>query len=182
MIYKFDSNRGKLKPNDEPWVQVRAGSGPRHLALHPNGRYAYLINELDSTLTVFSYNENNGTLKEIQTVSTLPEDFAGVNTGADINVHPSGKFVYASNRGLDDIVIYAINENAGKLTYLGRKSTQGKTPRNFAIDPAGRFLLAANQDTDTIVTFRIDQQTGELSSTGHVTKVPTPVCVKMILL
>ncbi len=182
MIYKFDSNRGKMEPNDEPWFQVRAGAGPRHLAFHPSGRYAYLINELNSTLTVFSYNENNGALKEIQTVSTLPGDFAGANTGADVNVHPSGRFVYASNRGLNDIVIYAINGGTGKLTYVGRRSTQGKTPRNFAIDPTGRFLLAANQDTDTIITFRIDQQTGELLLTGHVTKAPTPVCIKMILL
>ncbi|MEM1582708.1 MAG: lactonase family protein [Candidatus Bathyarchaeia archaeon] len=182
MVYKFDSNSGKLEPNDEPWFQVRAGDGPRQLAFHPNGRYAYLINELSSTLTVFSYNKNNGTLKEIQTVSTLPVDFANANTGADIHVHPSGRFVYASNRGLNDIVIYAINEDTGKLTYVGRRATQGKTPRNFAIDPTGRFLFVANQDTDTIVTFRIDQQTGELSLTGHVTKVPTPVCIKMILL
>jgi len=182
MIYKFDSSRGKLEPNDEPWVHVRAGAGPRHLVFHPNGRYAYLINELDSTLVAFTYDKKNGTLKEIQTISTLPKDFDGANTCADVHVAPSGKFVYGSNRGHNSIVIYAVDENTGKLTYVGHESTQGKTPRNFAIDPTGRFLLAANQDTDTIVTFRIDQQTGKLSSTGYVTKVPTPVCIKMIFL
>jgi len=182
MIYRFDSNHGKLEPNDEPWVQVKAGAGPRHLDFHPEGRYAYLINELDSTMVAFAYDKKHGTLKEIQTVPTLPKDFAGANTCADVHVAPSGKFVYGSNRGHDSIVIYKIDQRTGKLTYVGHESTQGKTPRNFAIDATGRFLLAANQDSDTIVTFRIDQQTGRLLSTGYVTKVPTPVCVKTIFL
>ena len=182
MVYKFDPCRGKLEPNDEQWIQVKAGAGPRHLAFNPNGRYAYLINELDSTLVAFAYDKKNGTLKEIQTVPTLPKDFSGKSTGADVNVSPYGTFVYCSNRGHDSIVIYKIDQRTGKLTYAGHESTQGKTPRNFAIDPTGRFLLVANQDTDTIVTFRIDQQTGKLTSTGYVTKVPTPVCVKMIFL
>jgi len=182
VIYKFDPHHGKLVPNDQPWVQVRAGAGPRHLVFHPDGGYAYLINELDSTLVAFSYDTENGTLKEIQTVSTLPKDFAGVNNCADVNVSPSGDFVYGSNRGHDSIVIYGIDQRTGKLTYVGHESTQGKTPRNFAIDPTGRFLLVANQDSDTIVTFRIDPQTGKLLSTGHVTNVPTPVCIKMIFI
>jgi len=180
MIYKFNPSCGKLEPNDEPWVQVKAGAGPRHLDFHPDGRYAYLINELDSTLVAFAYDKKNGTLKEIQTVPTLPKDFAGESTCADVHISPSGTFVYGSNRGHDSIVIYKIDQGTGKLTYVGHESTQGKTPRNFAIDPTGRFLLAANQDSDTIVTFRMDQQTGKLSSTGYVTKVPTPVCVKTL--
>jgi len=182
MIYRFDPSRGKLEPNDEPWVQVKAGAGPRHFDFHPDGRYAYLINELDSTLVAFAYDKENGTLREIQTVPTLPKDFTGESTCADVHVSPSGTFVYGSNRGHDSIVVYKIDQRTGKLTYVGHESTQGKTPRNFAIDPTGRFLLAANQDTDTIVTFRIDKQTGELSPTGNVTKVPTPVCIKTFCL
>ncbi len=180
LIYKLDLTQGKLVPNDEPWAQVKAGAGPRHFDFHPSRRYAYVINELDSTLIAFTYDETHGTLEEIETVSTLPEDFSGTSHCADLHVHPSGKFVYGSNRGHDSIVIFAIDEGTGKLTYVGHESTQGKTPRNFGIDPTGTFLLAANQSTDNIVTFRIDQQTGELMSTGHVAEVPTPVCLKML--
>jgi 6-phosphogluconolactonase len=180
MIYRLDLTRGKLQPNDEPWAQVHAGAGPRHFAFHPNGHYAYVINEIDSTLTAFTYQSTNGTLRTVQTVSTIPGDFSGTNYCADIHVAPSGKFVYGSNRGHDSIVTFATDETTGKLTCVGHESTQGRTPRNFTIDPTGTFLLAANQSTDTIVTFRIDQQTGKLLSTGHVTEVPTPVCVQVI--
>jgi len=141
-----------------------------------------VINELNSTIVAFVYDGDNGALEEIQTVSTLPRGFRGVNYCADIHIVPSGKFLYGSNRGHDSIVIYRINEETGKLTYVGYESTQGETPRNFAIDPTGRFLLVANQNTDTIVTFHIDQKTGKLSPTGNVTEVPTPVCIKMIFL
>jgi len=180
MIYKLDLNQGKLKPNDEPWVRIKAGAGPRHFTFHPSGRYAYLINELDPTLIAFTYDETHGTLREVQTVPALPEDFAGRNLCADVHVTPSGKFLYGSNRGHDSIVIYAIDEGTGKLTYVGHEQTQGKTPRSFAIDPTGTLLLAANKNTDTTITFRINQKTGELTSTGHIAEVPTPVCIKMI--
>jgi len=180
MIYQLDLTTGKLKPNDEPWAQVKAGAGPRHFDFHPNGKYAYLITELDNTIIAFTYDETNGMLKEIQTVPTLPEDFDGTSHCADIHVAPSGKFVYGSNRGHDSIVIFAIDESTGKLTYVGHELTQGENPRNFAIDPTGIFLLAANQSTDTIVTFQLDQQTGELLSTGHVAEVPQAVCLKII--
>ncbi len=178
MIYQLDLTEGKLKPNDEPWAKVKAGAGPRHFAFHPGGAYGYVINELDSTLTAFTYDEASGRLREIQTVSTLPEGFSGTSYCADVHVSPSGRFIYGSNRGHDSLVIFEINEGTGKLTYVGHEPTQGKNPRNFAIDPAGIFLLAANQDSDTIVTFRIDQQTGKLTPTGHVAEVPTPVCLK----
>jgi 6-phosphogluconolactonase len=178
MIYRFDVERGRLQPNDEPWAQVRPGAGPRHLAFHPSGAYLYLIQELNSTLTVFAYDADRGALREIQTVSTLPAGFAGTNSCADIHVAPSGRFVYGSNRGHDTIAIFEVDQGAGRLTPLGHESTQGRTPRNFAIDPTGAFLLAANQDTDTVVTFRIDQRTGRLSTTGQVIDVPSPVCVK----
>jgi 6-phosphogluconolactonase len=179
MIYRLDFTEGTLTPNEEPWARVKPGAGPRHFDFHPNGKYAYVINELDSTVTAFAYDNERGTLKEIQTVSTLPKDFTGTSTCADVHVAPSGKFLYGSNRGHDSIVIFAINEDNGRLTYVAHEPTQGKTPRNFAIDPTGNFLLAANQNSDTIVTFRIDQTTGKLSPTGDVTRVAMPVCLKM---
>ena len=180
MIYRVDFTEGKLTPNEEPWAPVRPGAGPRHFDFHPNGKYAYVINELDSTFTAFAYDNERGTLKEIETVSTLPKDFTGTSTCADVHVAPSGEFLYGSNRGHDSIVIFSINENTGRLTYVGHEPTQGQTPRNFAIDPAGNFLLAANQNSDTIVTFRINQATGKLTPTGDVTRVPMPVCLKMV--
>jgi len=180
MIYRLDLDEGKLLPNEQPWVQVKAGAGPRHFTFHPNGKYAYVINELNSTITAFLYDETQGTLKEIHTVSTLPEDFTGNNSCADIHVSPSGKFIYGSNRGHDSIVIFAIDEETGKLTYIDNEPTRGKTPRNFAIDPTGTFLLAENQRSNNIVTFRIDRQTGKLISTGHIIEIPSPVCIKMI--
>ena len=180
MIYQLDLTQGKLRPNDEPWVQVKAGAGPRHLSFHPNGRSAYVINELDSTLTAFSYDETHGTLREVQTISTLPEGFKGTNDCADVHVSASGRFVYGSNRGHDSIVVFAVDEDTGELTCVDHEPTQGRNPRSFVIDPSGTFLLVANQDADTIVTFRVDRQTGRLVSTGHVAEVPTPVCLKML--
>ena len=180
MIYKFDTTKGKLIPNDESSVKLKPGAGPRHFTFHPNGKYAYVINELNSTITAFLYDETHGRLKEVQTVSTLPEDFSGKNTCADIHVSPSGKFIYGSNRGHDSIVIFAIDTQTGKLTYVGHEPTQGRIPRNFAIDPTGTFLLAENQKSNNIVTFRINLQTGKLNSTGNVIEIPSPVCIKMI--
>ena len=180
MIYRFDAMAGKLRPAKEPWVQFEPGAGPRHLTFHPKGKYFYVISELNSTLTAFRYDQLNGTLRPMQTVSTLPRDYSGPNSCADVHVSPSGKFLYGSNRGHDSIVVFAVDENTGKLDYLEHASTQGKTPRNFTIDPAGKFLLAANQGSDSIVTLGIDQLTGRLKSTGHVAEVPAPVCVKFI--
>jgi 6-phosphogluconolactonase len=182
LVYKLDANRGKLTPNDEPWVRVKAGAGPRHFDFHPNGVFAYVINELDSTLTAFAYDAAAGTLAEIETVSTLPGGFEGQSHCADVHVSPSGRFVYGSNRGHDSIVVFAIDGDTGRLDYAGHEPTQGRTPRNFAIDPTGTFLLAANQDSDTVVTFRIDERTGLLEPTGHVTEVPMPVCLKLVSL
>jgi 6-phosphogluconolactonase len=180
LVYRFDPVNGTLAPNDPPWAQLQPGSGPRHLEFHPNGRYLYVINELGSTVTVFAWDGDRGALKELQTIPTLPEGFTGTNHCADIHVHPSGQFVYGSNRGHDSIVIYAVDAQYGTLTLVGHEPTQGRTPRNFALDPAGTFLFAANQATDTIVTFRIDAETGRLSATGHVVNVPSPVCVRIM--
>ncbi len=180
LIYRLDADRATITPNDEPWTQVHAGAGPRHFAFHPNGKYAYLINELDNTTVAYTYDDAAGTLREVQTITTLPEDFSDTSYCADIHVSPSGKFVYGTNRGHDSIVIFQIDGRTGQLTCVGYESTQGEFPRNFAIDPTGTFLFAANQNTDNIVAFRIDQQTGALTPTGHVTHVRAPVCVKFI--
>ena len=180
MIYRFDPQRGKLEPNDVPWYQTQPGAGPRQLVVHPRGDLAYLINELNSSVTALGYNKANGSLKEIHTITTLPVEFKGANICAEIQISPSGLFLYASNRGHESIVTFAINRVDGSLSTVGYKSTQGKTPRHFSIDPQGSFLLVANQDTDTVVTFRIDPTSGELCATGQITHVPTPVCVKFL--
>jgi 6-phosphogluconolactonase len=180
MIYRFDPRRGMLEPPAVPWIKMRPGAGPRHVAFHPGGTFAYLINELDSTIAVLSYDGRRGAFKLVQILPTLPPDFQGASTCADVQVSPSGAFVYGSNRGHDSIVSYQVDRRTGRLRCIGHESTQGKTPRQFGIDPTGRFLLAANQDTDTIVTFRIDAKSGALRPTGHVTPVPTPVCVKFL--
>jgi 6-phosphogluconolactonase len=179
--YRFDPTRGMLEPNTVPWIKVKPGAGPRFLAFHPNGKWAYLINELDSTLTALACDGKQGAFKALQVVPTLPEDFRGESTCADVQVAPSGRFVYGSNRGHNSIVIYRVDPRTGRLTCIGHEPTQGQTPRSFGIDPTGRFLLVANQDTDTIVTFRIDPRTGRLQPTRAVTPVPTPVCVKFLL-
>ncbi len=182
MVYHLDLENGKLVPNDVPWATLAPGSGPRHLDFHPNQRWVYVINELASTLSVFDYNANQGTLREIQTISTLPSDFTGQSTCADVHVHPSGRFVYGSNRGHDSIAIFAIDGATGRMTPIGHESTQGRIPRNFTLNAEGTFLWAANQATDNIVHYRIDQATGKLTPTGQVTASPTPVCLKIVRL
>ena len=180
MVYKFDRVRGMLDPHAVAWIKVKPGAGPRHVALHPGGRFAFLINELDSTVTALSFDRTKGVFKALQVAPTLPADFEGESTCADVQVTPSGRFLYASNRGHDSLVIYRIGQRTGRLTYVGHQSTQGRTPRQFEIDPTGRFLLVGNQDADTIVSFRIDPRAGTLEPTGQVLQVPTPVCVKFL--
>ena len=178
MVYKFDDVQGKLTPNSPPYVQVKPGSGPRHLAFHPNGKFAYLITEMGSSVIAFSYSAQKGSLAQLQTLPNLPKDYSGVREAAEIVVHPSGKFLYASNRGTaNSIGAYKIDPNKGTLTAAGLFSTKGMTPRNFAIDPTGQFLLAANQDSGNIVVFRIDAAIGALTPTGQVEEVPAPVCI-----
>ncbi len=182
MIYRFDDKTGKLTPNEaQAFYQTKPGAGPRHFTFHGSGKYAFLINELDLTVTSLAYDEKLGTLKEIQTVPTLTADVltAGV-TCADIHVSPNGKFLYGSNRGHNSIVSYRIDENTGRLEYIEHTPTGGKKPRNFVIAPGGKFLLVANQDSDNVVVFRIDEQTGKLQSTGITAQVPVPVCLKFL--
>ena len=177
LIYQFDANQGKLLPNREPWVRLKPGAGPRHFSFHPSGRFAYVINELNSTVTAFAYDPAAGTLMEIQTLSTLPKNYAGANSCAELVVSSSGRFLYGSNRGHNSIVSFAIDEHTGKLMHLEHVSTQGSTPRNFTIDPTGAFLLVANQDSDTIITFLVDPASGRLKSAPGVAEVPSPVCL-----
>lgn len=180
LVYRFDSARGSLAPNDPPAAKVAPGAGPRHFAFHPSGKYAYVINEMASTVTAFAYDAGRGTLTELQTITTLPADFKGNTSTAEVVVHPSGKFLYGSNRGHDSLAIFKIDAAAGKLTAAGHQPTGGKTPRNFAIDPSGKWLLAENQGSGTIVVFRVDPETGSLAATGHTLKVGSPVCVRMV--
>jgi 6-phosphogluconolactonase len=183
LVYRFDPDKGTLSPNDPPFTKLAPGSGPRHFAFHPDGRHAYVINEIRLAVTAFDYDPERGTLKEIQTIRTLPEGVESEGKGystAEVQVHPSGRFVYGSNRGHDTIAIFAVDSSSGRLTAVGHQPTGGKTPRNFGIDPSGRFLLAENQDSDTIVVFKIDQSTGRLEPTGQTVEVPKPVCVKFV--
>jgi 6-phosphogluconolactonase len=180
MIYRFDAPRGTLIPGEPPFASVPAGAGPRHMVFHPDGRHAYVINELNSTITVFAYDAPRGSLNEVQTLSTLPAGFDGDNTTAEIQVHPSGKFLFGSNRGHDSVAVFAIDPARGTLTLVQHQSTLGKKPRHFGIDPTGKFLLAANQDSDALVVFSIDPKTGQLKPTGHAIEVPSPVCVDFL--
>jgi 6-phosphogluconolactonase len=180
VVYRFDPANGSLTPNDPPFAKLGPGAGPRHMAFHPNGKYAYVLNEVNPTVTAFAYDSKNGSFSTLQTLSTIPKDFAGHNDTAEIVVHPSGKFLYASNRGHDSIAEFKIDPAEGTLTLAGDFPTQGKTPRNFALDPTGKFLLAANQESNNIVVFRIDQTTGALKATGQVAQVPAPVDIVFV--
>jgi 6-phosphogluconolactonase len=180
LIYRFNARNGSLVANDPPFAAVEAGAGPRHFAQHPNGRFAYVINELHSTVTAFTRDASRGGLTALQTISTLPPGQAVLPdySTAEVQVHPSGRFVYGSNRGHDSIVVFAIDPRSGKLTFVETEPTGGRTPRNFGIDPGGTFLLAANQRSDSVVVFRINPQTGHLSPTGTMIEIGAPVCVK----
>jgi 6-phosphogluconolactonase len=183
LVYRFDATSGKLSPNTPPFAKLAPGSGPRHFAFHPNGKFAYVLTEMAATVTAFSYNAANGSLSEMQTIATLPKDYSGPIEAAELVVHPSGKFLYASNRaGVDTITAFAIDPAKGTLKLIDKFSTKGKTPRNFAIDPTGSFLLAANQESGNVVVFRINPRTGGLTDTGRQVQVPAPVCIISIKL
>jgi 6-phosphogluconolactonase len=180
LVYTFDAETAQLAAHDPPFAAVSRGAGPRHLAFHPTGQYAYVINELANTVTAFAFDADLGTLTTIQTISTLPSDFGDASYTAEVQVHPSGKFLYGSNRGHDSLAIFTIDEFSGKLTEVGHQKTGGQTPRNFGIDPTGGYVLAANQASDTVVPFQVDQETGELKQIADPLAVPAPVCVKFV--
>lgn len=180
LIYRYDAAKGTLAKNDPPFAAVGPGTGPRHLDFHPDGHHAYVINELNSTMTAFTYDPERGAMKKIQALSTLPRGSKGENYCADVHVHPSGKFVYGSNRGHDSIAVFAVDPASGKLSPVQFQAEGIKTPRNFVIDPSGKYLLVGNQGSNSIVVFRIDPSTGKLEPTGSKVSVGAPVCLKFM--
>ena len=180
LIYKYDSAKGTLTPNDPPFAKLDPNTGPRHFALRPDGRFAYVVGEMGHTVTVFANDLKKGSLEKLQTISTLPADFSGRNDDAEIEVHPSGKFLYASNRGHESIAVYAIDPAKGTLTLVEITPTGGNEPRSFEIDPTGKLLFAENQKSDDIEVFKIDQKTGKLTATGQKLDVASPICVKFL--
>jgi len=180
LSYRFDARSGKLTPNDPPFAQVKPGSGPRHMVFHPDGRFAYVINEMSSTVTAFAYDANSGMLREVQTVSALPDYFTGANSGAEVDVHPSGKWLYVSNRGHDSVVLFNVDSARGTLTYVEEHVTRGLKPRHFGIDPSGAYLAVGNQDSDTILVTPIDPRSGRLTASGVLSPCPSPVCLKFL--
>jgi len=178
-VYRFDPAAGKITPNDPPAAEMAPGSGPRHLAFHPNGKYAYANGEMASTLTALAYDASKGALKVLNTLSTLPEPTKG-NSTAETVVHPNGKFVYTSNRGHDSIAIFAIDQSTGRIKALGHQGEGIKVPRSFNIDPSGKWMVVANQDGDSLIVFAIDPETGMLKPTGQKVEVGSPVCVMFV--
>jgi 6-phosphogluconolactonase len=176
-VFRIDTTSGKLLPADPPSVPSRPGAGPRHVDFHPSKPYAYVINELDSTITTFRLDTERARLEPLQTITTLPPSFTGNSTTSEIQVAASDRFLAGSNRGHDSIAIFAIDDASGVLSPVGWESTQGKVPRFFAIEPSGTYLYAANQNSDTIVPFRVDQASGKLTPTGHVVKTGSPSCI-----
>ena len=176
LVYSLDDETGYLNPVHNMQVKLPAGSGPRHFSFHPNGRFVFVNGELNSTLTAFEFNPESGMLNPIQHLSTIPDSYVGASTGAEIAVHPSGKYIYASNRGHDSIAIFQIDQDNGELHPIGYVASQGRVPRSFTIDPSGEFMLVGNQDSNNIVTFRIDLGSGQLNAVDECA-LPTPVCI-----
>jgi 6-phosphogluconolactonase len=180
LVYPFDAADGSLG-RDPQITKSLPGAGPRHLVFDSDGRFLYLINEIQSTVGTYSYNAATGKLRELQTVSTLPKGYSGPKEAAEIEIHPSGKFLFASNRGDDNsIAVFAIDPKSGTLTLVENDSTRGKTPRHFTLDPTGQWLLAANQDSDEIVLFQVNPDTGHLTANGQVIYVPSPACIQFV--
>lgn len=178
LIYRIDAEARRLVPAATAGVALAPGTGPRHIAFHPTGRWVYVTGELNSTLAVFSWDGEQGRLEPVQVVSTLPEGWTGTNYPAEVAVAASGRFVYMSNRGHDSIAIFAADDTTGKLTPIGHEPTQGAFPRHFALDPTAAFLVVAHQNSDNVVVFRVDRESGRLTPTGHAATVPMPVCVR----
>jgi 6-phosphogluconolactonase len=179
LVYKFDSSKGLLTGNDPAFAKAAPGAGPRHFVFRPDGKFGYVINEMGSTVSVFGY-DTAGVLHPLQTISTIPQTFTALDESAEIAVHPSGRFLYASNRGHDSIAVFAIDPSQGTLTLAEYAPTKGQSPRNFAVDPSGTLIFAANEKSDNLVLFRINPKTGRLTPTGKVLDISQPVCVKFV--
>ncbi len=178
MTYRLNAQTGQFTEGVPPFTTVKAGGGPRHLDIHPNGKFLYSIQEIDATITGFDY--KNGVLTPFQTISTLPADYTGRKWSADIHISPDGKFLYGSNRAHESLAIFKIDKKTGRMTLVGHQSVNGKTPRNFVIDPTGHFVLVANQDSDNITIFKRNKKTGLLTATGKEIKISQPVCLKFM--
>lgn len=176
--YQLDPATAKLTPSTPPFVKTHLGNGPRHLTFHPNGKYVYVINELKNSVTMFNYNKPDGTLTEIQTISTIPEDFVGKTYCADVKITPNGKFLYGTNRGHDSIAVYRIDDD-GKLHLQGIQSSLGKGPQNLVITPNGELLLCANMPGNNVAVFKIHQQSGGLTKLGEPISIPSPSCIRI---
>jgi 6-phosphogluconolactonase len=180
LVYKFDSEKGLLTPNDPTYAKAAPGAGPRHFTFGPDGKFAYVIDEMGSTVQAFAYDAVNGVLRTVQTIAALPKDSTVHSEAAEIAAHPSGKFLYASNRGHDSIAVFAIDPGKGTLTPVEYPSTKGQSPRHFAIAPGGSLLFAENEKSDNIFLFHINQQTGKLTPSGQSLDISQPVCVKFV--
>ena len=178
-IYEFDRMEGKLEPHEQEFVELPKGAGPRHMSLSKNGSFAYSINELNSTVSVFAVKPYGG-LELIQNISSLPQNYKNKNSAADIHIHPDGSFLYVSNRGHNSIAAFEINSETGKLSNIDIVPIAGKTPRNFAISPFGKYLYAASQDTGNITTYLINQETGKLKIQQEIFEIKTPVCLEFV--
>lgn len=179
-VYRFDAKDGSLQPNDPPFAAVQPGFGPRHVKFHPNGRWVYLINEMGCTVIGFNWDSAKGSLAEFQTISTLPADFKGASTCAEVEVHPNGRFLYGSNRGHDSIAVFAIDPTTGRLTPIEYAPSGGRTPRNFAFDPTGKWIICTNHGSENAVVFRVDEATGRLAPAGQPVPVPSPFCERFL--
>jgi 6-phosphogluconolactonase len=177
MAYRFDAAQGKLTAAEPAFAALKAGSGPRHMAFRPDGKFAYVLNELNSTVTAFSYDATSGKLTEMQTETTLPPYYDGKNSTAEVAVHPSGKWLYVSNRGNDTVVLFDINKDKGTLTYTEEQNTGGKTPRHFGLQPNAKHLAIGNQGSNTVLVCRVDDGNGRLKPSGVLAEVPAPACV-----
>jgi 6-phosphogluconolactonase len=180
MIYRFDAEKGKLTPNDPPFATLKPGAGPRHMVFRQDGRFAYVVNELNSTVTAFAYDVSNGSMKELQTISTLPDRWEGANSTAEIDIHPSGKYLYASNRGHNSVALFNIDPAKGTLTWVEAQGAAVSTPRHFGIDAQGKHMAIANQGSNTVLGSRIDAGNGRFKPSGILADAPTPVCVKFL--
>jgi 6-phosphogluconolactonase len=177
LAYRFDAQKGTLTPVEIANVSTKPGAGPRHMVFRPDGKFAYLINELNSTVSVFSFDAKSGKLTEVQTESTLPPYYEGKNSGAEIDIHPSGKWLYVSNRGNESVILFDVDRDKGTITYTEEQGTGGKTPRHFGIQPSAKHLAIANQNSDTVLVCRIDDGNGRLKPSGVFAEAPSPACV-----
>ena len=180
LVYRFDAGAGKLTPNDPPFAKVAPGAGPRHFTFHPNGKFGYVINEMGSTVTAYSYDAKRGAFTEVQTISSLPADFKGTNYDSEVITDRAGRFLYGSNRGHDSIALFSIDSAKGTLRFVETVSSQGKFPRNFNLDPTGGWMLVGNQNTDNVAVYKVDRKTGRIAPTGQQIQAPAPICIKFV--